>query len=342
MKKVHRRLTSTLGGIVLLSVLMLCLTAVVAEGKEAFPNRTIEFIVPWGVGGGYDTTVRKLLSLSEEYLGVKTVSTNVPGASGQLGKAQTFSRPADGYTLTSSEVEALTGEILGTYRFKRNQWEHIFRMVTAFGGYYIRPDGIKKDGKVLNTWDEIMAYAKANPGKISVCGSGFGSCDHISTAAWATLGINFKYLPMDVPAERYSAVQGGDVDMIWDQLGDEEAFIRAGKIKPVLWMAQNKVPGYEEIPLAKKYGYDFDFVFFRGIAVKEGTPPERVKFLSDSFLKATKTKGWADFEKDQWLNIADRPLGYEEYSSWVEKYYTDLKKVITETGIDKQMTGKKK
>ena len=77
----------------------------------------------------------------------------------------------------------------------------------------------------------------------------------------------------------------------------------------------------------------FVFIFLAGAApgIGQETKP---KFK-------TAGKGWADFEKDQWLNIADEPLGYEAYSRWIEKYYTDLKKVITETGIDKQMTGKK-
>ena len=276
----------------LAAVLMACGAAAV-QAQEKYPSRPIEFIVPWGPGGGADQVARKSAQLMEKDLGASLPVINVPGATGQTGLNKMLTAPADGYTMS-----VMTGDTFGLLTDTSTKWS--LDQITPAAIMIKQPSAFFTSADNLKTWADVEREGKKRPLKVGI--TGFGSPDDMHVNYFAKKGIKLVSVPFAKPAERYTAILGGHADILYEQLGDVKSFLQSGKMRPVIIFAKERFPAFKDVPASKELGYDIVINQFRAVMLKAGTDPKRVKVISDALAKAAATKDYKDYLADQYAD----------------------------------------
>ena len=258
----------------LLAMFVVCtgLWASMANAQEKFPNRPIDFIVPWGVGGGADQFARTAAPLLEKSLGVSIAVSNVPGATGNTGNARLQAARADGHTIAIYIADTAATISMGTSPYKPDDFDWVVRMQVAPSFYFVR-----QDDKRFKSFQELAEHAKKNPGKLKVAATGIGSVDDLTVRYFATKGISMTMVPYPKPGERYAAVIGGHEDVLYEQAGDIAQYLEAKQLRPVIVFRDKRLPEFPDVVAAGELGYEIRLPQWRSIVVKKGTSPDRVK-----------------------------------------------------------------
>ncbi|MEO8080458.1 MAG: tripartite tricarboxylate transporter substrate-binding protein, partial [Caldimonas sp.] len=182
----------------------------IALAQDHYPSRPVEFIVPWGPGGGADQLARRVGKLLEDELKASFPILNIPGATGNTGTTKLLSAPADGYT-----IAVFIGDTMGTLVSGQARWK--LADVVPLGVMIRQPTGlfVKTDAKWKN-FAELVADAKNNELKAGI--TGFGSPDEIHVLQMnQRAGTKFRVVPFAKPGERYSSILGGHADVLVEQ-----------------------------------------------------------------------------------------------------------------------------
>jgi tripartite-type tricarboxylate transporter receptor subunit TctC len=309
-----------------LAVLLLLAVPVVAQ--EKYPSRPIDFICTWGTGGGADTMARQIGSLAQSVLGVALPVSNVPGASGNTGMAQLLASKPDGYTIATYIQDTLMTLPMGLARYKVDEFEWITRTQVADSFLFVKSDGPFK------TAQELFKHAQANPGKLRVAATGFGTVDDVTVRFLEKKGYKMTTVPYPKPGERYAAALGGHTEVIYEQAGDVLQYLKAGQLRPLVIFAEKRHPAFADVPTSKELGFDITLPQFRGIVAKKGTPPERLKALADAIKKAVDTPQYKKFA-EEWYMSPDSYMGPETFGKWVAGEVDTLDRLVKEFGLRK-------
>ncbi|OGA67744.1 MAG: hypothetical protein A3G81_11465 [Betaproteobacteria bacterium RIFCSPLOWO2_12_FULL_65_14] len=273
--------------------LLALLAAAPAGAQEKFPARPVEFIVPWGPGGGADQLARKMGRLLEAQLKVSVPVLNVPGATGGTGMTKMLAAPADGYSM--SVYIADTHALLATSnpRWKSDDFVPLGIMIRQPSALFVKADSPYK------TWTDVAKAAKANPGKLKVAILGFGSVDDMALKYMEGKGLKFTGVPYAKPGERYTAVLGGHADMLYEQPGDVRSFLDSGQMRAILIFNQERVlPEFANVMSSKEAGLEVYLPQFRSVVVRAGLEPQRLKMLSDAVAKVAADPEFYAFLKE--------------------------------------------
>ena len=265
-----------------------------AAAAQDYPSRPIEFIVPWGPGGGADQVARKAAKLMEPTLKVSLPVINVAGATGVTGLNKMLSAEADGYTMS-----IMTGDTFGLLATSQPKWGFkdfvpLAVMIQQPSAFFVAADGKYK------TWQDVEAAAKAGPLKVAI--TGFGSPDDMTVNYFAKKGLKFVSVPFPRPGERYSAILGGHADLLYEQLGDVRSFLDGKQMRPALIFATERFKAFADVPASKELGHDIILPQFRIVTVKSGTDPHQVKTLSDALETAAKDPEYASYLEEQYAD----------------------------------------
>ena len=266
--------------------------ALPAAAQEKYPSRPIEFIVPWGPGGGADQLGRKLAAGLEKELKVSLPVLNVSGATGQTGLTKMLAAPADGYSVSIFIADTLAVQMDPSTKWKLEEIVPAGIMIRQPSAFFVAADGPFK------SWKDVEAEARKRPLKVGV--TGFGSADDLTAMYFAAKGIKMQSVPFPKPAERYTAVLGGHADVLYEQLGDVKSFLQNQQLRPVLIFADARFPAYKDVPTGKELGHDILINQFRAVVMKAGTDPQRVKAVSDALAKIAKSDDYRAWLKDQY------------------------------------------
>jgi putative tricarboxylic transport membrane protein len=276
--------------------LALCATLTMATASQVaaqgtYPSHPINYIVPWGPGGGADQLARVSSKLMEPDLKVSLPVINIPGATGQTGLTKLATDPADGYT-----IEVMTGDTFGTFaapnsRFKLSQFVPLGIMIQQPSGFYVKMDS------PLKTWDDVVAAAHKKTLRVAV--TGFGSPDDLTVNYFRSKGLKLRSVPFSKPGLRYSSVLGGEADLLYEQAGDVRAFLDGKKIRPVMFFSNRPFAVYPNIPYSVKLGYKVTLPQFRTVLIKAGTDPARIKRISDALQKVATEPAFGAYLKQQ-------------------------------------------
>ena len=253
---------------------------------QAYPSRPVEFVVPWGAGGGADQLARRVGKLLEADLKVSLPILNIPGATGNTGTAKLLSAPPDGHTIAILIGDTLGTVALGSARWKLADIVPVGVMIRQATGLFV-----KQDAKWRN-FEELMADARQNELKVGI--TGFGSADEILTLQLNAKGAKFRPVPFAQPGERYASVLGGHADLVIEQAGDVRSFLDGKQMRPIVWFADQPQAAFPGIPLAKDSGYPVVISQFRAIVMRAGTDPAQVAAMSAAVDRVAKS---ADFKK---------------------------------------------
>jgi tripartite-type tricarboxylate transporter receptor subunit TctC len=274
------------------AVAMACGAAAV-QAQEKYPSRPIEFIVPWGPGGGADQVARKSAQLMEKDLGASLPVLNVPGATGQTGLNKMLTSPADGYTMS-----IMTGDTFGLLTDANTKWS--LDQITPAAIMIKQPSAFFTAAEDLKTWADLEREGKKRPLKVAI--TGFGSPDDMHVNYFAKKGIQLVSVPFAKPAERYTAILGGHADILYEQLGDVKSFLQSGKMRPVIIFAGERFPAFKDVPVSKELGHDIAINQFRAVMFRAGTDPKRIKVVSDALAKAAASQEYKDYLADQYAD----------------------------------------
>jgi tripartite-type tricarboxylate transporter receptor subunit TctC len=274
-----------------------------AEAQERYPSRPIEFVVPWGPGGGADQLARKIAPALEKTLKVSLPVINVAGATGQTGLNKMLTSPADGYSISVFIADTLAVQLDSAAKWKLQDIQPAAIMIQQPSAFFVA------ENSPLKTWKDVEAEAKKRPLKVGV--TGFGSADDITVIYLANKGLKMQSVPFPKPAERYTAILGGHADLLYEQLGDVKSFLDGKQMRPVLILAASRFPAFKDVPSVKDVGHDIVINQFRAIVLKAGTDPARVKTVSDALSQAAAS---------------------DDYKAWLKEQYAEEKSFIPASG----------
>lgn len=268
-----------------------------APAQAKYPDHPINFIVPWGPGGGADLLARTSGKIMEKDLGVSFPVLNVPGATGVVGVTKLLTSPADGYTLAvliGDTYSLLSGPHPA---FQADQVIPLAIMIQQPSGYYVNVNSPWK------TWPELVKTAKERTLKVATLG--FGSADDITTTYLKNkFGLKFDEIPFAKPGLRYTSILGGNADLLYEQTGDVRSYVDGHKIHPLILFYPRRVDigPFKGVPIGKEFGYDITLPQFRSIVVKAGTPPDRVRLLANELRKVAQTAEYKAYLENQYAD----------------------------------------
>jgi len=198
---------------------------------QGYPNKPIRLVVPYAAGGVSDIMGRALAQKLGELIGQPMIVENRAGAAGALGTDATAKSPPDGYTIVLS---SLTAYAIAPNMNKSVTYDPV-KDFSAIGGVAIAPNILTVNASApFNTLKELVAYAKANPGKLTFGSSGVGSIGHLSGEVLrTTVGAEMLHVPYKSAGVAYPDMFAGNVSMVFDTLPSAIQHIRSGKAKPI-------------------------------------------------------------------------------------------------------------
>jgi tripartite-type tricarboxylate transporter receptor subunit TctC len=294
-----------------------------AQQAEKYPSRPIEFVVPWGPGGGADQLARKTASLLEPIVGVSMPVVNMPGANGQTGLMKLLTQPADGYQIQVMTADTLVLFGTGNSKIQTSEFLPVAIMIQQPSGFYVKQDAPWK------TWAELEKAAKTKTLKVGI--TGFDSPEDITVNYFASKGLKLISVPYAKPGERYAAALGGHIDILYEQAGDIRNFVDTKQLRPIIFFAEKRFSEFPNIPVSKELGYDVTLPQFRAIVIKAGTDQNRLKFISEALGKVAAGPGFKEYLKEQYAEEHSY-VSLRDAQKYVDAWMADVKRVIDASG----------
>lgn len=264
-------------------VLVLMLALACTSALAAFPEKQITIVCPYSPGGASDTTARIYAAMMEKALGVPVIVDNRTGSNGAVGLTYGAQADPDGYTITYMPVESVINKYLGYGEVTTDDFAFIARAMTIPAAMTVRADA------EWNTFEEFLAYAKENPGAITVGNSGVGSIWHIAGASVEdACGVVLTHIPYaEGAAGAIAGLLGGEITAVACSAAEVSTYVADGQLKTLAILGSNRcsATGMTEIPTATELGYNVAVEGWGGFAVPAGTPAEVV----DVLVKASET-----------------------------------------------------
>ncbi len=307
----------------------MALQAAPAAAADDYPNKPIRVVLGFGAGGGTDIVTRIIAQPLSEKLGQPVVVENKPGAGGTIAANLVAKAPNDGYTASM----ASTGHTVSAAMYKKLPFDSVNDFVpigkvgdTAF--LFVANKNFKP-----NTIQELIAAAKANPGKVKVGTVGLGSTQHFSAELLRQLAdIKVKHVPYKNTPTLIAAVRSGEVDYAVDPLHTVIGQVKAGDLKALAVSTPKRWPAAPDIPTVAESGVPgYNVVGWYGLLFPKGTPKaivDKVNSALNEVLSREEVK--AQVAKTGALASASSP---EEFGKLLESEVAKWNAVREKAGI---------
>jgi tripartite-type tricarboxylate transporter receptor subunit TctC len=279
-----------------LAVLVVRAEAATRQTARGYPNprREIRHIIPWGAGGATDAAMRGFMQRAEAHIGLPIVTENIAGGLSAVGLLRLRAARPDGYTVGTMTYDVLTLQFQGLAPVSWKDFEPIC-MVTEHPSALIVP---------ADRWrgvEEFAADMRANPGRIKVGNVGTGGIWHQHAAAMErALGGRLTHVPYEAGSgAQLAALLGGEVDAIVASYPAALPYVRAGTLRILAVMAEERDELVPDVPTFKELGYDLVYGGFRVVVAPKGTPADVREYLERVFHET-----WRDPEFQRWATTA--------------------------------------
>src|SRR6187455_2405382 len=257
---------------------------------QSYPTRPVRLIIGYPAGGSADITARLTAQWLSERLGQPVIVENRPGAGTNLATEAVVRAPADGYTLL---LVAPANAINATLFEKLNH--NYLRDIAPVAGINRFPNVMEVNPSVpAKTVPEFIAYAKANPGKLSMASSGAGSTIHMSGELFKMMtGINMIHVPYRGGALALTDLMGGQVQVMFDNIPTAMEFVRSGKLRGLAVTGASRSETLPDLPTVADFLPGYEATSWYGLGAPKGTPNEIIEKLNrevNAILAEPKTK----------------------------------------------------
>lgn len=316
--KNHHMLTSAVG----IVAVALAGTGCGGGGGDAeeYPQRPIDYVLPFDAGGESDITARLQQEPLAEELGQQVNVSYKPGGGGALGWSELTRTAPDGYTIMGCNLphtilQPLLREDAG---YETDQLKKVYIFQSTPNALLVPADSD------IQNLDDFVAAAKENPGAISVGGSGDFTANHMGTLMLGDqAGVELTYTPFSGTGAAVPALLGGHVDALMSytpqisQLGDQ--------VRAIAVASEERMPGLDDVPTFAEQGFDIADGAYRGVCVPEDTPDEIVQTLADAFETVNQDPEVVEaFEEQAFVLENYGPEEAEELTQERTEVYTDL------------------
>jgi tripartite-type tricarboxylate transporter receptor subunit TctC len=318
----------------LLSVLPLALGGA-AMAQDKYPSKPVKIVVPYAPGGATDITARIFGEHLKNALGQQFVVENKPGAFGILGIEEMARSKPDGYTVFIGNVStnAIT-PVLFQKKFNIN-FEKDVVSVTRMAIYpsFLITTTAKFDVKNVK---ELLDYAKKNPGKVRYTSAGVGSFPHFDTEIFAKrAGVDMVHIPNKTGAAgMVNDLVVGDAQIAFLNAASAAAMIRAGKLRPIAVLAEQRLKDYPDVPTLAEAGFPgVGTLHWQSMLAPAATPKPVLETLFKAVVDASKVPALQETFAKQFVSV--RPsASLDEASSWHKNELASWRKITSEVKID--------
>ena len=297
-----------------------------AFAQSGFPNKPIRLVIAFSAGGPTDITMRQLADNAGKILGQTVVVENKPGAGGTLPAQQLQTSAPDGYTLAQIPL----GVFRLPYTTKIN-WDPVKDInyvinVTGYAFGIVAP----VDGP-LKSWQDFVAWAKANPGKLSYGSTGTLTSPHLTTELIAQkLGLKLLHIPFAGSAPLNQALMGGHVMAGADSTGFAP-LVQSGKFKVLNTWGEKRLAKFPDAPTLKELGLDIVQNSPFGIGAPRDTPPDVVRRLHDAFKRAMEEPSYVQaLDKYDMVPIY---MSSAQYARFAQETFLQEKALVEKLGL---------
>jgi tripartite-type tricarboxylate transporter receptor subunit TctC len=301
-----------------------------SHAQAAYPNKPIRMIVPLAAGSAVDVAARLLAQKMSTSLGQSVVVENITGASGIIGADRLAKSAPDGYTIGgfNDSIITMVPNLNPNTPFNPiTDFSYISLVATIDFSAAVATNSPFKNIA------EVVAAAKAAPGKITYASGGNGSPQHIAGAMFAAhTGIDIKHVPYKGASQAALDVAGGQVDITFQGIATVAALTKAGKLKLVGVPAKKRQPEYPNVPTFAEVGVNgFDFTTWFVLTAPPGTPKDIITRLNNEVVKAMADP--AIKERYAALGLVPNANSPEEVLAMTRDQFARYGKVIREKNI---------
>jgi len=300
------------------------------QAASNFPNRSIRMIVPFGPGGVSDILGRVTAQKMTEMLGQPVIVENRGGAAGTIGAQIVANAAPDGYTilLTSLSTFAIAPHI------QRNVPYNTLTSFAGIGGIALSPNILTVGGnQPIKSVKDVIAAARANPGKVIFGSSGIGSIGHLASEILrASTGATMTHVPFKSAAAAYPDVMAGNLTMVFDTLPSAMQHVKSGAVRPVVMFSASRAPALPDVPTISEAGFpEATLNFWSGLVAPAGTAAAVVERLNEALNKSLATQDMRErlvsVGADPWLTTA------KELETRARNDFERMGKLISSAGI---------
>lgn len=314
--------------------LLLALAAVAIGGPvlAAYPDKPVRIVVPYAAGGAVDVVARKLAQKLSEQMGQSFFVENKPGASGTIGAQAVVRAAPDGYTLLALDN---TFSLL-PFVFKKLPWEGDIPVVpisvTAYTPVLLLVNSESKHKDLAS----LIAFAKANPDKLTYGTGGNGSAPHFSAEAFQqAAGVKLSHIPYKGAGEAVTGLVGGQIDLVLLSTGSVASQLKSGKLRALAASGNKRLESFPNVPTFAEAGLPgFGIVNWSGLVAPAGTPKEVVARLSAEVAKALETPDMKAFLAN--LSADPGGTGPEAFAKLMKEENVRWAAVAKKIDIEKQ------
>jgi len=328
MRALNRRLAEVCLFLVVQMIASYTFQPALAQGD--FPNKPVTLIVPWPAGGPTDLALRALAEVAGKHLGQPVVVDNKAGASGTVGAALLASTvKPDGYTVSQLPITAFRLPLM-----QKTSWDATkdFTYIVHLTGYVFAT--IARGDGPFNTWADVVAYAKANPGKVTYGTPGAGSTLHLGMEQMAKhAAIELTQVPFKGATEVVTALIGGHI-MLGASGASNRPLIESGQIRVLSMWTEKRTRAWPQIPTLAEVGLPFAFESPFGLAGPKGMDPAVVAKLHTAFKSALEDPFVVEtMEK---FDMVPRYMDAATYAAFVPKLIAEETAALDRIGLLKK------
>jgi tripartite-type tricarboxylate transporter receptor subunit TctC len=298
----------------------------VAGAKAKYPDREIELMVPWSVGGATDTVFRTFQTVLPKYLKVPIIIVNRPGGGAVPGYAEAMKKKPDGYYSLAWITASLTKTQMSKVPYSYKTFDPVIMLVNSPCWVLVPANSPFKN------LQDLLAAAKAKPGQVTLGNAGAGGGTHLIALAFqVAAGVKFNHVPHKGGGPTVVATVGGHVNACNLSPPEGVPQLAAGQLRCLAVFTEKRMKEFPDVPTAKEQGLDFVMGQWRGLAVPHGTPADRIKVIHDAFKSTME-----DPDLKKLANKAGIYLEYKgtkEFGEFIAKQNDFYKKLVMDNKL---------
>ena len=244
---------------------------------QTYPTRPVRLVVGFAAGQAIDILARLIAQSLSERFGQQFIVENRPGGGGNIATEAVVRAPPDGYTL----LAVGSNNMINATLYEKLNFDFI-RDIALVASIYRVPQVMEVNPSFpAKTLPELIAYAKANPGKINFASAGNGSVAHVTAELFKMMaGVNMQHVPYRGAAPALTDLLGGQVHLMFDNMPSSIEHIRAGRLRPLAVTATARLEGLPDVPTVADFLPGFETSAWAGIGAPKNTPAEIIGQLN--------------------------------------------------------------
>ena len=304
--------------------------AIAASAQAPYPSHPVRIVVPFPAGGTTDILAREVAQRLTQTTGQAFVVDNRPGAGGNIGAEMVAKAPPDGYTMLMGTVGT---HAINPSLYAKMPYDHVkdFVPVILVAGV---PNVLEINPELpVNSVQELIAYAKANPGKLNFASSGSGTSIHLSGELFKSMtGVQMTHVPYKGSSPALADLAGGQVQLMFDNLPSSLALIKAGKLKPLAVTSLTRSSALPNVPTVAESGLPgFEASSWFGLLAPAGTPKDVVAKINGEVAKWLATPEAKEKLAAQGAIVASG-LTPDDFARHIATETTKWQKVVKDSG----------